>query len=398
VLNRLASDLKEQGVHKLRLDCDASNSRLTSYYEQQGYVKVGEKKTPFSVNNLYERILYLGPMKESSKSYTAKELSELLNGELIGDSSHVIIGPEQIEMAGSNHITFIGNQKYVPLWQTSKASVAVIDKKFDLEEPGENRAFIKVGNADLAMAQLLELFRPEPVDLEPGIHPSAFVHESSRIGQNVTIGPNAYIGKGASIGDNTIIFPNVSVLDDVVIGDHCQIRSGSVISERCILGNHCLIQSNVSIGSDGFGYRPSPDGRGIVKIVHIGNVVIGNHVEIGSSTCIDRGKFSSTIIGDGTKIDNLVQIGHNCKIGRSCMIAGCCGISGSVTMGDGVIMAGQVAVKDHVTIGNGVTVGGKSGIINDIPDGQTILGFPAVPAKETLKQWAILKRMVRGKS
>jgi UDP-3-O-[3-hydroxymyristoyl] glucosamine N-acyltransferase len=132
--------------------------------------------------------------------------------------------------------------------------------------------------------------------------------------------------------------------------------------------------------------------------VHIGNVVIGNHVEIGSSTCIDRGKFSSTVIGDGTKIDNLVQIGHNCKIGRSCMIAGCCGISGSVTLGDGVIMAGQVAVKDHVTIGNGVTVGGKSGIINDIPDGQTILGFPAVPAKETLKQWAILKRMVRGKA
>ncbi len=398
VLNQLASDLETLGVHKLRLDCDASNSRLTSYYEQQGFVKVGEKKTPFSVNNLYERILYLGPMKESNKSYTAKELSELLGGQLIGDSSHVIIGPEQIEMAGSNHITFIGNQKYVPLWQTSKASVAVIDKNLDIQEPGENRAFIKVNNADLAMAELLELFRPAQVDLEPGVHPTAFVHESSKIGQNVTIGPNAYIGKGASIGDNTVIFPNVSVLDDVVIGAHCQIRSGSVISERCTLGDHCLIQSNVSIGSDGFGYRPSPDGRGIVKIVHIGNVVIGNHVEIGSSTCIDRGKFSSTVIGDGTKIDNLVQIGHNCKIGRSCMIAGCCGISGSVTLGDGVIMAGQVAVKDHVTIGNGVTVGGKSGIINDIPDGQTILGFPAVPAKETLKQWAILKRMVRGKA
>lgn len=337
-------------------------------------------------------------MKKPNKSYTAKELSELLDGNLIGDSVHTIDGPEQIEMANSNHITFIGDQKYIPLWQTSKASVAVIDKKLELNDPGENRAFIEVSNADLAMAQLLELFLPEGVELEPGIHPSAFVHEKALIGKNVTIGPNAFIGKGASIGDNSVIFPNVSVLDDAVIGPNCQIRSGSVISERCTLGAYCLIQSNVNIGSDGFGYRPSPDGRGIVKIAHIGNVVIGNHVEIGSSSCIDRGKFSSTIIGDGTKIDNLVQIGHNCKIGRSCMIAGCCGISGSVTMGDGVIMAGQVAVKDHVTIGNGVTVGGKSGIINDIPDGQTILGFPAVPAKETLKQWAILKRMVRGKS
>ena len=337
-------------------------------------------------------------MKKHNKSYSVKELSDLLKGNLVGDSAHAIDGPEQIEMAGSNHVTFIGNQKYIPLWKTSKASAAVVDKKLDLPDPGENRAFIEVGNADLAMAQLLDLFLPQGVELEAGIHPTAFVHEKATVGKNVTIGPNAFIGKGATIGDNSIIFPNVSVLDDAIIGANCQIRSGSVISERCVLGDYCLIQSNVSIGSDGFGYRPSPDGRGIVKIAHIGNVVIGNHVEIGSSSCIDRGKFSSTVIGDGTKIDNLVQIGHNCKIGRSCMIAGCCGISGSVTMGDGVIMAGQVAVKDHVTIGNGVTVGGKSGIINDIPDGQTILGFPAVPAKETLKQWAILKRMVRGKA
>ncbi len=337
-------------------------------------------------------------MNNPNKSYSARELSELLKGRLIGDTEQDIEGPEQIERAQANHVTFIGNQKYVPLWQSSKASVAVVEKKLNLSDPGQNRAFIEVNNADLAMAELLELFLPDGVELDPGIHPTAFVHPEATIGQNVTIGPNAYIGKGAKIGDNSMIFPNVSILDEAEVGSNCQIRSGTVISERCVLGHYCLIQSNVSIGSDGFGYRPSPDGRGIVKIAHIGNVVIGNHVEIGSSTCIDRGKFSSTVIGDGTKIDNLVQIGHNCKIGRSCMIAGCCGISGSVTMGDGVIMAGQVAVKDHVTIGNGVTVGGKSGIINDIPDGQTILGFPAVPAKETLKQWAILKRMVKGKA
>ena len=334
-------------------------------------------------------------MKNNSRSYSAKELCELLNGKLIGNSDRAIEGPEQIEVAESHHVTFIGNQKYVPLWEKSNASLAIIDRKLKLTEPGINRAFIEVNNADLAMAQLLELFLPEAADLGSGIHPKAFVHESANISDNVTIGANAYVGSGVTIGKNSVIFPNVSILDDAAIGENCQIRSGTVISERCVLGNFCLIQSNVSIGSDGFGYRPSPDGRGIVKIAHIGNVVIGNHVEIGSSSCVDRGKFSSTLIGDGTKIDNLVQIGHNCKIGRSCMIAGSCGISGSVTLGDGVIMAGQVAVKDHVTIGNGVTIGGKSGVINDIPDGQTILGFPAVPARDTLKQWAILKKMVR---
>lgn len=334
-------------------------------------------------------------MKDKSRSFSATELSELLNGNLKGDSNQAIQGPEQIEVAESHHITFIGNQKYVPLWQKSKASVAIVDRKLDLPDPGTDRAFIEVDNADLAMAQLLDLFLPEAPELGSGIHPKAFVHENARLSENVVVGANAYIGSGAVIGKNTIIHPNVSILDKVTIGENCQIRSGTVISERCVLGDNCLIQSNVSIGSDGFGYRPSPDGRSIVKIAHIGNVVIGNHVEIGSSTCIDRGKFSSTTIGDGTKIDNLVQIGHNCKIGRACMIAGCCGISGSVTVGDGVIMAGQVAVKDHVTIGNGVTIGGKSGVMYDVPDGQTILGFPAAPARETLKQWAILKGLVR---
>ncbi len=334
-------------------------------------------------------------MKDSKRSYSAQELSELLNGNLIGSTKAEITGPEQIERAGPDHITFIGSPKYVALWERSRAPVALVDKKLNLVDPGEDRAFIEVGNADLAMAQLLELFLPAAADLGTGIHPRAIVHESAIVSEGVTIGANAYIGSGARIGKNSVIFPNVTILDEAQIGENCQIRSGTVVGERCVLGDFCLIQSNVSIGSDGFGYRPSPDGRGIVKIAHIGNVVIGNHVEIGSSSCVDRGKFSSTTIGDGTKIDNLVQVGHNCTIGRSCMIAGCCGISGSVTLGDGVIMAGQVAVKDHVTIGNGVTIGGKSGVINDIPDGQTVLGFPAVPAKETLKQWALLKRMVR---
>lgn len=335
-------------------------------------------------------------MRNDIKSFAVQELSQLLNGHLIGNTEHRISAPEQIESAGKNHITFIGHKKYIPLWKHSGASAAIVNRSLQLTDPGENKAFIEVDNADLAMAQLLDLFTPTPVTLNSGIHPSAVVDASALIASGAVIGANSYIGRGVRIGENALIYPNVTILDEAVVGDHSIVKSGTVIAERCILGQHTILQANVTIGSDGFGYRPSPDGRGIIKITHIGNVVIGNHVEIGSSSCIDRGKFSSTTIGDGTKIDNLVQIGHNCKIGRACLIAGSCGISGSVTLGDGVVMAGQVAVKDHITIGNGVTIGGKSGIINDIPDGKTVLGFPAVEAKETLKQWAILRRLVKN--
>jgi len=337
-------------------------------------------------------------MKTEKKYFTVQELNELLNGKLIGETKVQISEPEQIESANTSSITFIGHKKYIGLWEKSKASAAIIDRSLGLTDPGENKAFIEVDNADLAMAALLDVFTPPPVKLFQGIHPSAIIDETAEINEGVSIGANTYIGANVTLGKHTVIYPNVTILDDVAIGDHAQIKSGTVVSERCVIGNYTILQNNVSIGSDGFGYRPSPDGRGIIKINHIGNVILGNYVEIGSSTCIDRGKFSSTLIGDGTKIDNLVQIGHNCKIGRSCMIAGSCGISGSVTMGDGVIMAGQVAVKDHVNIGNGVTIGGKSGIINDIPDGKTVLGFPAVEAKETLKQWAILRGLVKKRS
>jgi UDP-3-O-[3-hydroxymyristoyl] glucosamine N-acyltransferase len=334
-------------------------------------------------------------MKKASKSYPVEELAQLLKGNLVGHTDQMISEPEQIESAKESSITFIGHKKYIALWEKSNASVAIVDRSLKLTDPGLNKAFIEVDNADLAMAQLLDLFTPSPVHFHHGIHPSAIVDESALLAEGVIIGANSYIGPNVKIGMNTTIYPNVTILDEAEVESHSVIKSGTVIAERCIIGHYTILQANVTIGSDGFGYRPSPDGRGIIKITHIGNVVLGNQVEIGSSTCIDRGKFSSTTIGDGTKIDNLVQIGHNCKIGRACLIAGSCGISGSVSIGDGVVMAGQVAVKDHVNIGNGVTIGGKSGIINDIPDGKTILGFPAIEAKETLKQWAIIRRLAK---
>jgi UDP-3-O-[3-hydroxymyristoyl] glucosamine N-acyltransferase len=252
-----------------------------------------------------------------------------------------------------------------------------------------------VKDADLAMAEILGMFMPEAVVFDTDIHPTAVIHATATIGENCKIGAGCYIGKEVTIGAHTILYPNVSVFDYSKIGDKTEIWSGTVIRERSVIGSYCLLHPNVSIGGDGFGFRPAPDGRGLMKIPHIGNVVIGNGVEIGSGSCVDRGKFSSTIIGDGCKIDNLIQIGHNSKMGRSCIMAGASGLAGSVTLGDGCIIGGGARVSDHVTLGNGVTVGGNSGVINNWPDGSKVLGMPAVEARDALKQWIVLKKLAK---
>jgi len=328
------------------------------------------------------------------KSFTIEEINNILKGVLAGHTTQLITGPEQLETANETQITFIGSRKYVKLWESSKACAAIIDENLEVE-PGENRALIKVKNADLAMAQLLEFFIPDPPQFDTDIHPAAVIHPSANIGVGARIGAGCYIGMNVNIGVNVTLYPNVTVLDESSVGEGTIIWPGTVIRERCLIGRFCIFHPNVSIGGDGFGFRPSPDGRGLIKIPHIGNVIIGNGVEIGSGSCVDRGKFSSTILGDGTKIDNLVQIGHNCKLGRSCVMAGNSGLAGSVTLGDGVMVGGSASISDHVTVGNGAVVGGGSGVMHDIPDGRTVLGYPAVGSREALKQWAILRKLAR---
>ncbi len=327
------------------------------------------------------------------KSYTIKEINEILKGELVGNTSQQISGPEELGKAGNNHISLVGNRKYVGLWEASKACAAIVDEKLEIE-PGLNRALIKVKNADLAMAKLLEVFDPGPPQFDLDTHPTAVVHESATIGNNCKIGAGCYIGRGVVLGDAVVLFPNVTILDETKIGNGTVVWPGTVIRERCETGSYCIFHINVSIGADGFGYRPAEDGRGLVKIPQIGNVVIGNGVEIGANSCVDRGKFSSTMIGDGCKIDNLVQIAHNCVLGRSCIIAGNCGLAGSVTLGDGVVIGGGALIKDHVTIHSGARVGAGSGVINDVPAGKTVLGAPACDSRDMLKQWVALRKLI----
>lgn len=328
-------------------------------------------------------------------SYSINEINTLLKGELIGNTSHKIEGPEEIKKAGTNQITFIGSKKYEKFWADSNASAAFVGEASTIN-PGDNRAFIKVKNVDLAMAELLELFNPSPPVFETDIHPTAVIHESANIGDGCKIGANCYIGKDVELGKGVILYPNVCVFDETIIGNNTVVWSGTVIRERCAIGSNCIFHTNVSIGADGFGYRPSADGRGLVKIPQIGNVIIGNHVEIGANSCVDRAKFSSTIIGDGCKIDNLVQIAHNSVMGRSCIMAGHSGLAGSVTLGDGVIIGGSASIKDHTTLHSGVTVGAGSGVMNDVEAGKTVLGYPAQDARDMLKEWVAIRRLIKN--
>jgi len=326
------------------------------------------------------------------KQYTTEQINQVVNGTLKGSPTIMITGVEQISEATTNQLTFIGEKKYIKLWDQSRASAAIVNNSLDIE-PGENRAFVRVGDADLALALALQLFEPEAPKCEPGIHSTAVVDSTAEIGTGAAIGAGCYIGPGVVIGANTKLYPNVTVLDDSSIGSETIIWSGTVIRERCCIGNYCIIHPNVTIGADGFGYRPSSDGRGLVKIPQIGTVEIGDGVEIGAGSCVDRGKFSATSIGDGTKIDNLVQIAHNCKLGRSCVMAGQSGLAGSVTLGDGVIMGGRAAVKDHVTVGAGAKLGGGAGVISDVAPGKTLLGIPADDYQQTLRLWAAQKQL-----
>lgn len=325
------------------------------------------------------------------KKINITKLANLLNGEIIGNKDIEIDSLGQLNEAKEGQLTFINGKKYEKEWAKSSASAAIVNADTNLK-PGENKAFIKVENANFGMIEALHIFAPPLASFNTDIHPTAVVHETASLGKGVKIGAGVYVGEEVKLEDGVIVYPNVSILDHSHVGSLTQIWSGAVIRERTIIGSHCIIHPNASIGADGFGFEPHPQ-KGLVKVPQIGNVVIGNFVEIGANSCVDRAKFSSTIIGDGCKIDNLVQIGHNCKLGMFCIMAGNSGLAGSVTLGNGVVIGGSASIKDHVTIGDKATVGAGSGVTKNIEPGKTVLGYPAVEGRFALKQWAALKRL-----
>ncbi len=331
----------------------------------------------------------------SPVSLRVGELAELVNAEIAGSRDIVITHMDVLDRAGPGALSFIRSKRFARQWPTSKASAALVTRGMPIDRPAEDsgRALLIVADADLALVQVLERFAPAPPPRPAGVHPSAHVDPSATIGAGASIGPGCLVEGGATIGEGTVLVHNVHIGQNARIGRACTLHSNVCVLDACVLGDGCILHSGVVIGTDGFGYRPDPQGRGVVKIPHTGNVEIGAGVEIGANSCIDRAKFGSTLIGAGTKFDNLVHIAHGVRVGRGCLFAAQVGVAGSATFGDGVQMGGQVGVAEGLSVGKMARVGGQSGVMRDIPDGETWMGYPAVPMWEFLRHAAAMKKM-----
>jgi UDP-3-O-[3-hydroxymyristoyl] glucosamine N-acyltransferase len=319
---------------------------------------------------------------------TLSKLSEAIHARLEGDGSLAVRSIAALEDAGNEDVSFLTESRYAPLVAQSKAAAVIVPEKFNA---AASAALLRVANVDEAMERVLELFAPAVDPAPAGVHASACVASSAKIGQQAAVGPGAVIDERAVIGDRTTISAGAVIGRDVRIGSHCLIYPNVVIREGCLIGDRVIIHPNATIGADGFGYR-FVDGRHR-KIRHIGIVVIEDDVEIGANSCIDRAKFGQTVIGRGTKIDNLVQIAHNVKIGPHCIIVSQTGIAGSAKLGQYVVLGGQCGVRDHVRIGDAAMVGATSAVDQDLEANSKAVGTPALPVKEFFRQLAVIQKL-----
>ncbi len=340
-------------------------------------------------------------MTTHTRASTAGEISQHLGAMVVGDRAAPVARLETFDKAGAGCLTFIREARFAKRWRDSAGACALISADIvalaapEGAAPQPGRALIVVPDADLALVKVLVLFAPKMPPHPPGVHPTAIVAQSARISASASIGAYCVVGEGAEVGERTVVMAHAFIGHGATIGSDTYVNPGAKVLDRCVVGNHCILHSGCVLGADGFGFRPAPDGKGLVKVPHIGNVVVHNHVEIGANSCVDRGKFASTVIGEGTKIDNLVQIAHNCTVGRSCVICGGTMLAGSSSLGDGVVLAGGVGVADGIKVGAGSRVGAHSGVNHDVPPGSEYLGFPAGPATEWRRTYAKMRLMGR---
>jgi len=316
-----------------------------------------------------------------------KEIAQILEGELIGDGDVIITGVCGIEDAAQGDITFLANPRYAQLLTTTHASAVITS----LDVKTASKPIIRTTNPSLAFAKVLSLVLPEEIKHPRGIHPSAIIGKDVLLGEGVAIGAYTVIGDEASIGDNTIIYPGCFIGQRTSIGSNTLIYPNVSIRERIAIGKGVIIHSGTVVGSDGFGFA-TVDGAHH-KIPQVGTVEIGDDVEIGANVTIDRARFAKTIIGKGTKIDNLVQIAHNVEIGENCLVVAQVGISGSTVLGKNVVLAGQVGLVGHIKVGDGAVVAAQSGVSKSIPPGTMMWGYPAKPISEAKRINACVMRL-----
>lgn len=316
---------------------------------------------------------------------TVQELAEFLGGTVIGNGDAVIEDVKGLAEAGRQDITFAVDP-YTEYLPQVHAGAVIVEK----EVPAGDNTLVVVENPRLAFSQLLVLFHPRQ-SVASGIHPTAIIDDSAVIGENTAVMAYAVIGKHVKIGDNCTIYPSVFIGDNVTIGNDTTIYPGVVIHENCVLGQRDVIRAHAVIGGEGFGFA-TENGKH-TRIPQIGNVEIGDDVEIGACTCIDNATLGSTKVARGTKVDNLVHLGHNVEIGEDCFIIAQTGIAGSTKAGNHVIFAGQTGCTGHITIGDNAVFAGKTGITGNIKGGQIYAGFPARPHMEWSRTQVYLKRL-----
>jgi UDP-3-O-[3-hydroxymyristoyl] glucosamine N-acyltransferase len=321
---------------------------------------------------------------------TIEQLAERLGAELVGQAEEAgreITGVGPINTASQSEVTFVTNDKHKTMLGQSRAGAVIAAAR--IADFGSPQLIVK--NVNTALINVLNIFAPKLKPAPEGIDPTARLGDNVRIAKGVSIGAGVVIDDGVQIGPDSIIGSGCKIGENSKLGGNCRLDSNVVIYHNCSLGNNVVVQANTTIGSTGFGYSFIDGAHRLIP--HNGGVVIEDFVEIGANCCIDRAKFGNTIIGAGTKIDNLVQVAHNVVIGKCCLIAALVGISGSCKLGDGVVLGGQVGLADNIEIGDGTMVGAQAGVMSNVPAGEKLLWTPAVKKEEAMRIIGLTMRL-----
>lgn len=324
-------------------------------------------------------------------TFTAAQIAQIINGRVEGNPNASVASFGKIEEANEGQLTFFANPKYEEHLYATRASVIIVNDGFELKQTVK-ATLIRVVDAYTAFATLLSKYQEIMQQQLSGVQEPSYIAKSATYGEQVFIGAFAYLGENVKLGNNTKIYPHAFIGNGVVIGNNCVIHPGVKIYHECRIGNNVIIHAGTIIGSDGFGFAPQADGS-FKKVPQIGNVVIEDHVEIGSNSTIDRATIGSTLIKSGAKLDNLIQIAHNVEIGQSTVIAAQTGVSGSTKIGKGVMIGGQVGIVGHIQIGDGARINAQSGVSKSLDPGKAVTGSPAHDYTAALRSQAVNRRL-----
>ena len=324
---------------------------------------------------------------------TAREIAELVHGRVCGDPGVAVCGVAGLDEATADDLSFLANVKYTNRVTTSAAGIVLVPADFEPADPPAGRAWVECENPNVALSVVAERLLPPPPAPEPGVHPDATVAADVQLGAGASVGPRAVLAQGVVIGDNSMVEAGCYIGPGTTLGADCRIYPNVTIRERCRLGDRVIIHSGAVIGSDGYGYEPDPTGQHHLKLPQLGIVQIDDDVEIGACTTVDRARFGRTWIQRQVKIDNLVQVAHNVTIGEGSFLMSKVGLSGSCTLGRLTALFGDSGVPGHTTVGDGARLLARAVPFGDVPPGAELLGFPAQPQHDFMRQAAALKRL-----